>query len=114
MIELVLVHRREEELDFIREHLIELQNNNIDVMFLAEYNINSSKFLERRTANSLMSRHATLKSPLILFKKEGVVVRALYSEEVNDLSEYPDLIIKKYLEALVAVPVIEPEEEIFE
>ena len=67
MIELVLVHRREEELDFIREHLIELQNNNIDVMFLAEYNINSSKFLERRTANSLMSRHATLKSPFMIF-----------------------------------------------
>src|SRR5215217_7506568 len=112
-IELVLVYRRDDDgLDYIRELLGEVEENNEDVDCFVQYNLTSSKFLEKRTANSLLSRHATLNTPLILFRKEGVVVRALYSEEVIDISYYDQMIIRKLVEARQAIPVIVEEEEL--
>jgi len=115
MIEVVLVFRRDDErLEEARKAISDLVAANDDVTDPVQYNLTSSKFLEKRTAGSLLARHATFNTPLILFRKEGVVVRALYDEEVKDTADYPKMLFDKLKEARNAIPVIEDVYEDFE
>lgn len=53
-----------------------------DIEFeLEEYNIESSKFIERRTGKSYLMQFATTNIPLLLFKDEDKVYAAHYYEE---------------------------------
>ena len=48
---------------------------------LEEYNIESSKFVERRTGKSYLMQFATTNIPLLLFKDGDKVLAAHYYEE---------------------------------
>jgi len=76
-------------------------------------NVKSSKFTEQRTANSLLRQHGTTKTPLLLFRKKGVSVRAIYSEEIKAISDYNALLPKRFEEAK-GIEVTIVEEEVFE
>ena len=78
------------------------------------YNAKSSGFTEKRTANSFLSKHGTTNTPLMLFSKEGVVVRALYKEEHKNYDSFADAFIDKYYEALKAEVPEQYVEETFE
>lgn len=61
------------------------------------YDINTSKFINKRTGRSLLSRYAA-SSPFVLLCDGEVDKAAIYKEEVADISKYSDIILKKILQ----------------
>lgn len=97
----ILVYTKEDE---EIQHIVSVLGSIMDItgvnglpFSLKDYNAKSSLFLEKRTANSLLSQHGTSATPLILFSKNGTVVRALYKEEKYE--SFEDAFVEKYFDA---------------